>query len=613
MTKDQGPRILCLALLAFSAWCLSLVAPIMRESDQASLTLGVLALIEGESPRGLVAYNYDHTYLSYLYLAAFSSPFLPDPATSPVDPARLVFLTNLATCLAFLAGLWPFALAARHHPRRWHCLALVACLASPALLLSIPLLSSNIISAGALLALAALLQSPADSWRRRLAASLLAFVALGMRADAALLMPALCAWTAPRPGWLALVTTPRHYFLAAGAIASLALGTYLTGDPAQVAYGAFFKPKIFAAYLIFGALPTLLVFLVLAAQALRAPQLGGILYRAALPALLLLPLALYAWQLFTPRHLILIVLGTLIAALSPRALALPILRKPRPTPTIIAAPIFAAALLPLVLGLHLPSPSRPGPTLAHPTLYPTTDGFWPMGAYLAFSRQLARPTQPADHNQALWLAAIAAPWHSSSHHTLFPSYLYPYAALSCRAAGSSYDLHPGPGWPRDATVIIDARALRKAPVIHSQGVIDTYANLLLDHHHSIFSSAAGQVLLAFTIGQPATGPIPSLLPRHLLGGDDYDWLEALPVPIPIARHHEGRAHLLLSSAPFTIPSPIPGHPDLASTPVPEATSWHQAKLPDAWVRGGHILRARSSAPLHLARSSLPTYMSLGQF
>ncbi|MCB1237882.1 MAG: hypothetical protein KDM91_22645, partial [Verrucomicrobiae bacterium] len=407
LKTDRSTVIGAVAIALFAAAAGYNAGPVPRETDQASLINGAWQLKHGAPARGAVFYNYDKQFLAYAIVAAF----LPS-SSAPLDEReidRLVGRANLGTALLLSASLAAWWFSRRRRPGATDGLALVALLAAPAFLLSAPFASAAAISAAFVILLTAVLgrvSSPIKPW---LAAGA-TFLAVGARADAVLCLPLLCWSNARVSSWRSTFRDPVHWAMAIAAVAALGAGYWLAGARSATWYGGYFEPRVFGAYLVFGLgamlLPGGFALAATARFAFRRGNLFG--FAAAGPLFLLLPLGFYGWQLFSPRHLIplLVTIFGYVASRRGRA-AWRWWRRENPRAALLAVrAAFVCALVPLFAGLDFADSDRfPAVTVRNPTLYPTTDGLWPMGAAGTFLFRLGRAAeQPVDHNQALWLA-----------------------------------------------------------------------------------------------------------------------------------------------------------------------------------------------------------------
>jgi len=382
--------------------------PPLRESDQASLVDGAMQLKFGKSKRDPGFYNYDKQYLSYWLSVPPGG--LPESGDRAAVAGTAIGWSNLASGSVALIGFWFvwFSCLRKSSPGR--LLSALAFTLSPVVLLSAAPASAAVFSAGFLLALIALLASR-GLWLRRsrpLLAMLLVFAAVAARADAVLCLPLLC-WASFRGrSWRRFRTLPTFWLMLFAAVAALLLGRWLVSDPGTMFYGIFFQPKIFAAYLVFG-LGGCVLLLLLQVLAIFSATRQRFYWFGVL--LLALPLLFYGWQLFSPRHLMTTALAILGCGFMWKGRALFRFwkrRKPR-TVRCCAIAVLVASILPLLLGIYLPDPSRPRPVFTRSTEFPTADGLWPMGATLSFLNRWRHADEvPVDHNQKVWKAALAA-------------------------------------------------------------------------------------------------------------------------------------------------------------------------------------------------------------
>ena len=136
----------------------------MRETDQASLVEGAWRISQGHGISETGFYNYDKQYLAYILLAPFLRNFEAPLNEAGID--ELVSRLNRIAAGVFLAGLWVFGagFAGRKKKAPPDGVFLIAFLTAPAVLLSVPVASSAIVSAGFLLFLAALMKRPSASY-----------------------------------------------------------------------------------------------------------------------------------------------------------------------------------------------------------------------------------------------------------------------------------------------------------------------------------------------------------------------------------------------------------------------------------------------------------------
>jgi len=411
--KRTGPQALALGWVVVSlAALVPVVGPIMHESDQASLLFGAERLARGlDSMWAANFYNYDKQYLTYWLLAVARRLF---PGVDPVS------MGNWLSFSIFWGGV--LAIVLRRPVRRYpQATALGACLLAPALWLHSPFLGTNSVSFGFLLFAWAAWASRGGSRPRRLLALLGVGCAVAARADALLILPWL-AWTVTSAGqWRSLGRRPAPLWIAAAGLAALLLGRVLYTGEAVYTNLPYFSAKIYAAYLIFGLGAAAGTFLWLAIALLatasdrwRRHRSTAPFYLAGLLALLL-PWAFYSMQLFSTRYwtpLLAALIGGLLTRRGRMLVTWP--RCPRMA-RLAATALLIGTVAPLFVGVHLPFPRRPRLVLSDPTLFPTGDGFQPMGALGPFLRALAgNPDHVVDHNQATWLSATSAKLQSDA-------------------------------------------------------------------------------------------------------------------------------------------------------------------------------------------------------
>lgn len=390
----------------------SMISDTMRESDQASILDGGIALSRGDvSPWRADFYNYDRQFLTYWVVAAVVSVSSSERA---VSPERLLFATNLAASLILWVGVAGLVVC-RARGDRLVAALVAAIVVAPSLLLSSGLLCSNIVSGGFLAVLAALLYS--KRFRAEVRLSLVAgltFAAVGARADAVLCLPFLCWVSVPASRFRALLLKPEHWASSAGAIAALALGEWVKRSDSILFYPSPFVFRIVAAYSTFGLGASLGVVALL---------IGLISWRIARSTTArrknffvlglvcaLLPLVFYGAQLVSPRHWLTTIWVMLFFVTSRRGRAMMRLGLRPQARRVLAVAALLGAFVPMVIGVHLPALSSPRLIVRDATLYPSADGLWPMGAYADFIGALRRASrEPIDHNQEIWAALGQTP------------------------------------------------------------------------------------------------------------------------------------------------------------------------------------------------------------
>ncbi|MDG2488574.1 MAG: hypothetical protein P8M65_12755 [Roseibacillus sp.] len=406
MSHPGTMRLAASAVVVF--WiCMEIwaVSPVMRESDQASLLEGSLHLLaKDRAVADNDSYNYDKQYLSYWITAAWLKLRMSGEGRSMeiVREGNLLAITLFA--LALLA-----AVGAR---KRWSGIqvaALYGALFTPVLSFSGVFLSPNMLSAFFLLLLAVMLrhepsrqgpEKPKDSLSRSriCLVGLLAWAATAARQDALLLMPLLAFFAAREESLRATLRDQRVQAMMVGTVFAIILGLLLSKNFA-VLPAPFFVLPTFVAF-VGGGLGALLVLLIAFAAGLVS---RGSLFRGGMALSVLLPLIFYGCVLYTPRHLFLPALAILLTLFSDRGRdCWNRLGQWRWGRLAVLVTLLGTAL-PWLVGVRMSGWKQASVVTSAPTLYPSTDGFWPMGAYGWFLGRLANGMEePVDHNQRVW-------------------------------------------------------------------------------------------------------------------------------------------------------------------------------------------------------------------
>jgi hypothetical protein len=442
--------VICLIMAA-------LVAPAMRDNDQAGLISGALQLARGEVPFTHAGfYNYDKQYGTYLLLAGL---YWLAPAADPVLMGNLFQVLLLVAALAAVALRWE---RTSYPP----LVLTLPVLLSPVVVLFGPFLGTGSVSLAFLL-FAFAVSRPGISLGRGLVVCILTAIASACRGDIALAIPAFyLAGTAAAP-ILTLLRRPYPWLLAFAAVAPVLVGKALDANTSADFLGVSFVPQVWVAFTFFGlgAAGTLLTliyataFLVLAIT--RRHRIG---FYAALGAATLLPMVFYSVQLSTPRYFLLSAAILLFLASSRRVNLLYSTgwsTRWRPLVAGGAGLIAAFAAGPWIVGLHAPTLSEIRPTLTSPTLIPTSDGRIPIGAYLGFAVELASNRFLVDHNQKIWLAARSTQYRACDDGTvpLLGTGMVNYLELAVRVAGRSPRIVAGPDQSPCRFAYADARSL----------------------------------------------------------------------------------------------------------------------------------------------------------
>ena len=427
--KKRINILLLLAVALFSIWC---TGNLMRKNDQASILAGANDIATGRMRDPVVYYQFDKTYVLYGVCAAVLKAARGLP---PVASA------NVGLALIFWSALSVFVVRFR---RVLDPLVLLCFLSAPAVLLNTLYVNSSVLSSAFLLLSAVFLlkEGPRGGWT----AALFFFLAVGSRADVILLLPLLLWLIIPFPmvkkflsdfpnlwgkggalrrdcrdGALTKeealdsdVVGSKPWKLILAGVMALLVGRFICHG-GGVALDPIFNWKMVAGYTVFGFGAAGLLF-VLYAVSLIKPVFKGRsvfekLYCLAGLAAFLLPVLFFIPQLHAPRYFWRGCEAVLLLAVSSR---LPVWNS-RSVKILIAA----LALIPLGFGVQMLSPVCPRVAVLTPTLFPSGDGFYPMGGTVPFMiRMRAADRTPLDHNQRVWSAVHSARFDFASDGTM---------------------------------------------------------------------------------------------------------------------------------------------------------------------------------------------------
>jgi len=468
-------RVCELALLIIVAllWIPAL-GPVMRESDQAALVRGAVGLAAGETSYFDAAlYNYDKQYVTY-WVGALAVKIFGVGGHDEV-----LSTTNIAAFAILISSLLAYVFGS-YHNGTIKAVSLAVYFGSPAIFLSAPLCSSNVVAAGFLI-FATVFFVLSVRWLRWMLIPVAVFFAVGARQDVVLCLPFLC-WATNREGtFLGLLSSVENWLAFIAALVAVGVGGIISPSGWGGFYPVFFYPKVFLAYTVFGVgIGSILFFVLIGYFTLfgRAKETAGgrsRIYMLIGSFFLVLPFGFYLLQLFSPRHFVVPLTLLLIIGLSPvfgkgGFLEFRVSR-------LWAVVLGMVTLVPFLVGVRLPELSQPKVTVASPTLYPTTDGHWPMGGYLGFLKRLAKaPTDPVDHNQAVWAAVRDGDpdvwksewgdgfWSGCEKLTVLEMPLFQLLALSFELHGISVSTSKQP--ISGHVFVAEERALLKSTVGH---------------------------------------------------------------------------------------------------------------------------------------------------
>ena len=395
--------VLITMLSAALAWWVS--APVMRESDQASLLVGALELSRGFSPLGQEFYNYDKQWFSY-WVVAFARQCIG--GGGEVSLSSFVVNSNRVALMVGWIGVSLAVLTASRGG--WRPLLLCAgLLLAPVWLLSIPLLSSNIISAGFVGFWIVAMEWGRVTRKKNLSwicVGGFSFLAVGARVDAALMLPALSiAWWGIGRSWNGLLGCGLLWASFLGATLAFILGGWMS-DYESANYLAFFKWQTFTAYFVFGLGGLVFWYVGIFTKLFQRRKTQNWMERVrewVWFVCLLFPIIYYGRVLYSPRHLL---TAAMVVCLSGCFSASwewwRVMYRGFGKWLFILG--YLSLLAPMIFGVQLKSLSKGTVVLTEDvTKYPTADGHWPMGGYFGFLQEMKNADQsPIDHNQRIW-------------------------------------------------------------------------------------------------------------------------------------------------------------------------------------------------------------------
>ena len=391
------PAQACL-LLALGLGLLTL-GPFMRETDQAWLLDGGMAIAKGRPQIARAEFNFDQQFVSY-YLPSLLDRCLPRPFAADT----LVSGANILGFVFFWGALW--LLLARSAHRLSFAVALPLLL-TPAFLVYSPFYASAFTSAAFVFLLAAYLERPRWHPLSRAGIFLLSFLAVGARTDAMCLLPLLAMLHSPQRTFRSAFYSVNTWLLAAGGLTAFFLGRAARlGLPEDFHPGALhLKPLL--GYVVFG-LGALLLLLLAGLHAVfkaRQPAHRRV-WIFFLGLGLALPLAYYSLQMLSPRHCMVGATAVVVFMCAHRGRALlQCYFHTRFSGGALKLLFVAAATLPLVLGLNLADLHHPRISFLRPTLLPSAAGVAPAGGLLGFLISIKQQQGYLDHNHAVWAAA----------------------------------------------------------------------------------------------------------------------------------------------------------------------------------------------------------------
>lgn len=571
---------------------------IIHESDQASVILGALRLArEGVAWINPGFYEYGNYFLSYWLLAGVFRLF------PKIDP---VLLGNAVSLAVFWLGAGVLLFSVRKKLSTGRAIAVFSALAAPAVLVHLPYFAPNFVSTGLLFTGAGLLNI---SGRLFPASTLLWTMAFGCRMDGLLLLPLLAWLSADRRSFKGLVQSRRSWILAGCGILAFFVGRALNGFAPSLSYTPFFIPKVYFAFLVFGAggafvLSILLVqMLVREGQGQSEPDVR-LFWWSVIPALFV-PFVFYSAFMFSTRHWIVFIAGLLLTVCSNHT------DKGWVRNGALSAALLLITLIPLVVGIHLPFVTKPSLTVREPTLFPTTDGRCPMGAIAPFLFS----EQRLDHNQKTWEAARSVQhWTEINGSVPLGSFqLFDIVRLAVFLNGQE-TCERGADLTESPFFYLSSRALLKPEIRLDEKKIISAQDHLEKFNMEEVAGRFPVSILRLSAGTEPSEPSADLKKRivflrQVFQGDEVDWQGLVPLgALTLSGKHEGHPVLFFSEQPFDLA--IGGAISHAGySPLPDGVAgFFYVWIPCFQPQNGQISVSHS---VWECSTIYPSYMSLG--
>ena len=358
-----------------------------RDNDQAALISGAIQLIRGQMPPLHAAfYNYDKQWGSYFLLTVCSVVW---PHADPVLRGNALQVALLLPTM--LAAIFVIYLKTRAPV--WTFLPLFV---SPALVLYMPFLATASLSLAFLFLSFVLLRT---GWRWSALAAIAA--AAACRGDVILVGPIIVLSNMPRKSFVGMVRSRFAWLVGVAAVGPVLVGKLISGIRFSDVAGFWFNFELFTGFVTFAlGIGVGVLLLIVCSSRLRlvvAQSRWRLFYLLELLALLI-PIAFYWSQLYSPRYFFLTLIALLIMATSRRTTVLL-----SPAPLVFSVGVLAFTVLPWVIGFSIPTFPQTRFTWSQPTTFPTADGAFPMGAYASFQILAAGQDHlNIDHNQKTW-------------------------------------------------------------------------------------------------------------------------------------------------------------------------------------------------------------------
>ena len=366
----------------------------MRDNDQASLVNGALQIKTHQvSAWRNELYNYDKQYGTFVLLAAVLKLF-PHADPTVAGNVMLAVLYSVGSIAALVAAGWaglPW----------WVGTVLVL---TPSMIFYAPFLGTSQVSlAFLLLAFPFLLRRTGRLFPVGL---ILLALATAMRVDALFCLPAIYTAISARKTVRQMVTDRKLWMLVAAVAVPLFAGRLMVPKATPNGAPRFFIASYVVAMLVFViGLPWLVCGLIYTRDGLKAAlrRRQWIVFYGVSVVSLWWGLLYYSVQFYSARYFFPTFFSSLVLLSSRRGRLW--LRAARPGAAGVrgwmTAGLVGLSVLPWVVGVHMKSKKSAGPSLAHETDMPTSDGLLPMGSYAAFEGRMIAAKDVVDHNQEI--------------------------------------------------------------------------------------------------------------------------------------------------------------------------------------------------------------------
>jgi hypothetical protein len=608
------PHVFACAATALLLGALT-IGPFMHETDQAWLLDGGVGIANGHWEIARTTFNFDKQFVSFAFVGELFT-FFP----RPFDAGTLVIAASLAGFIFFWAAL--LCLLARRKIPLSFALPVIL---TPAFLVNSPFYASAFVSAGFVMLLATFLDRNRWNTARHALVFVLAFCAVGARADAILLLPLLAMLHSSRPTFLSVLKSPNTWLMAAAGLLALLAGVLAVFSEGISHYeiSRDFSTracdlKQFLAYVVFG-LGGAGVLLAVEFHALwRARSAGRCRIWTGFLALgLAIPMGYYSPQLLSPRHCVVGALSALLFMVAkPGRAILHIYFRQKFWGATAKWALLISAIAPVFIGFNVADLRHPRPTFAQPTLFPAAAGVSPMGSYLGHALNFRRQHGFVDQNQAIWAAATSTKYEADSRgrveilRTPMESYLY--LAIRLQGLSPHHSMLPidqlPPRFYMENRSLSRFRFLWPAKIVSAEKFFSTTTLVPAtaeDWH--------GLTILRCTTNTTAGADSLSAALwalNEVFGGDEFR-IEKIASLQKVPCDWAGKRIVLASHDEFTVTA----EQHVASKKISSEAlgDWHVCEIGP--VRAGESIRLQTALPqrVFLSVSVLPEWMSLRTF